>query len=322
MVLIADTWNELLKSAEFFHLDMEKFCELEPFFKSLDKEFFRDAASRVGDGFPEEKVKSAFNEDDQYRFLFLAVTANAGKLQEYYRKNNFPGQMLEWLSYDLKVWTKAMVADLGFYGLTWVIFGWQTACLTGQVKQFGRLQCNDVHYFNVKRCFYRDENGVLQQVESLNQLPAGTVQFVNHLDPCINLHIPASGPLDRKECIAAIKRMIEFYREFYPDYHYKAVVCYSWLLDRQLRQLLPEKSNILQFQYLGHNFDIPEIGQDMSMRWRLWDESAKNKDVDELVCQTSLQKKVVEFWRAGGHFIEGGLIIFPDELPALFNELK
>ena len=320
-VMIADSWEKLLKSAEFFHLDKEKFSKLKKFFESLDLTFFRRIASYKFGEFPENEVKSLFPADDQYRLLLLVVVANGENLKELYRKNNFPAWMLELISFDLSIWMRAMEADLGFYGLTWEIFAWQRHCLFGKIKQFGRLQCNEVHLFNVKRSFYRDADGVLQSVAGQSMLPADAAVALNYQEPCINLHIPASGPLLRKDCIAAIKNMVEFYREFYPEYRYRAVVCYSWLLSRQFRELLPPESNIIQFQDLGHNFDIPEIDQDNSIRWRLWDAAAKEKNADELICRTSLQRKVVEFWKGGGHFIEGGLIIFPDELPALFREL-
>ncbi len=321
MNLIADSWPQMVRGAEFFHLDMDKFGRLKDFFASLDLDFFRRIAACEFGKFPEDEVKSLFSSDDQHRLLLLVIVANCEKLQEYYRKNAYPSWMLDLLSWDLNIWMKAMEADLGFYGLTWEIFDWQSHCIFGKIKQFGRLQCNDFHYFNVKRSFYRDGNGVLQSVADQKLLPANIQMAVNYQDPCINLHIPASGPLKRKECIAAIKNMVDFYREFFPDYQFRAVVCYSWLLSRQFRQLLPPEANIIQFQDLGHNFDIPETNQDKSVRWRLWDAAAKEKSPGELVCRTSLQRKVVEFWKNGGSFFEGGLVIFPDELPELFKEL-
>ena len=321
MNLIADSWTELVKSAGFFHLDMEKFGRLQDFFAALDVDFFRRIADFEFGEFPKEEVKSRFSADDQSRLLLLVVVANCQKMQAYYRQNSFPVRMLDLISYDLNIWMKTMERDLGFYGLTWEIFEWQSHCLFGRIKQFGRLQCNDFHYFNVKRSFYRNADGVLQSAADRKMIPASAPVMLNWQDPCINLHIPASGPLERKDCIAAIKNMTEFYRKFYPEYDYRAIVCYSWLLSRQFRQLLPPESNIIQFQDLGHNFDIPEINQDKAVRWRLWDAAAREKTPDELVCRTSLQSKVVEFWKNGGSFFEGGLIIFPDELSGLFEEL-
>ena len=112
--------------------------------------------------------------------------------------------------------------------------------------------------------------------------------------------------------------MVNFSLKFHPDYDFRAVVCYSWLLDTQFQTLLPD-SNISQFQKLGHLFDIPDRNQDQEIRWRLWGAKARDGKLatDELECRSTIQKKVIDLWRKGGHFTEGGLIIFRDELAAL-----
>ena len=238
-------------------------------------------------------------------------------MQEYYRSNGFPEIMFDEISCDLAVWMKTMDADLGFYGLTWRIFEWVQACLTGEIKQFGRLQCNDIHEFAVDKTFYRNSSGQLEFVPGKQQLDYPAV--IGFHDPCINLHIPAIGPLNYDACVASIKSMVDFSLKFHPEYDFRAVVCYSWLLDTQFQQILPPDSNIVQFQKLGHHFDMPDRSEDREIRWRLWGAKARDGIIalDELECRTAMQRNVVDFWRNGGHFIEGGLIIFRDELAAL-----
>ena len=40
--------------------------------------------------------------------------------------------------------------------------------------------------------------------------------------------------------------MSRFCQEFYPDYDYKAIVCYSWLLDPQFKEFLRSNSGAVE----------------------------------------------------------------------------
>ena len=66
-------------------------------------------------------------------------------------------------------------------------------------------------------------------------------------DPVISIHIPASGSLSPAKVEESLQKATKFFREYYPDYEYKAFVCYSWLMDPQLIDLLGEEANISKF---------------------------------------------------------------------------
>jgi hypothetical protein len=66
-------------------------------------------------------------------------------------------------------------------------------------------------------------------------------------DPVISIHIPEEGRLQPEAVDEAISNAKEFVKKYYPNYSYKAFVCYSWLLDPQLENLLPQNSNIVKF---------------------------------------------------------------------------
>ena len=72
-------------------------------------------------------------------------------------------------------------------------------------------------------------------------------------EPVVSLHIPTDVDLRPEILRPSIRKgLAEFYCLF-PEYNEKRVYCHSWLLSPQLKEFLPETSNILRFQEL---FDI------------------------------------------------------------------
>ena len=108
--------------------------------------------------------------------------------------------------------------------------------------------------------------------------------------------------------------MKEFFNKFAPDYGFKALVCTSWMLDPQYQELLPESSNIRQFQKLGHLISLPERDTTEGTMWRIWGDAAKNLPPDKLPANTSLEKAVRQHLLNGGKMHSGLLVIFPDEI--------
>jgi len=119
--------------------------------------------------------------------------------------------------------------------------------------------------------------------------------------PIISLHIPTDVNLHPDVLIPSIKYGLnEFYRIF-PEYVGRPVYCHSWLLSPQLTQLLPENSNILQFQKL---FDIDAEGipgKDVLL-WVFKNPKLPREDYPE---NTSLQRKLKKFFLNDGQFLEG-----------------
>lgn len=66
-------------------------------------------------------------------------------------------------------------------------------------------------------------------------------------DPVISIHIPAAGSLNPELVNESLEKAVAFFGKYYPDYKYKAFVCYSWLMDPQLVDLLGPEKNISKF---------------------------------------------------------------------------
>ena len=313
MAKIASTWQELYACAGKFGLDMVKFGELEKLFNETDPEIFAKYASLVPqDNFPSDEVGKIFSGSELYQFLLLCTVANRPALEELYREKGYPEYMLKEISADLPVWLDTMRRDINTYGLAPRNMNWAMACLTGWVIPHGRLQSNNIHFFTENLSIYR--NG-----SELKILPAFTPgnppsPDLTRGDRVINMHIPASGPLKTDDCKASFRRMKEFFNKFAPDYGFKALVCTSWMLDPQYQELLPESSNIRQFQKLGHLISLPERDTTEGTMWRIWGDAAKNLPPDKLPANTSLEKAVRQHLLNGGKMHSGLLVIFPDEI--------
>jgi hypothetical protein len=120
----------------------------------------------------------------------------------------------------------------------------------------------------------------------------GRLQF-ERCDGYLNVHIPETGPLDPLACDASFARARELFAE------YGEARCRSWLLDPQLRDLLPRSSNILRFQ---ERWRLVERGGVEDTRVLEFVFHVLDADLDRLPRETTLQRAIVAHLRAGGHF--------------------
>ena len=223
--------------------------------------------------------------DDLCRAWLAACFLGYEAAEGHYAALGFPHSVLEETLSDVGIWVYNTLRNNGVVGIDRSARMWQVALFHGRVTRHGRLECNTESFFNGDDLF--DEKGRV---------------LVRKGEPVINIHVPEDGKLDIDACRNSFERMRGFFDTFRKGYDWKGFVCESWLLDRQLRRLLDEKSNILKFQDLGYFYDI---GESDSIIFRIFGktspESVKNP--------TSLQRRALEFMREGGRFRKGGLFI-------------
>ena len=119
--------------------------------------------------------------------------------------------------------------------------------------------------------------------------------------PSLYIHIPKGAPLDREACLDSIRQAKEFFPNYYPEFSFKGFTTHSWLLDPNLKTLLPASSRILQFQEL---FEIIHTDNDHShaaIRF-IWYRSGG--DVASYPEDTSLQRAVKQYLLNGGELGE------------------
>lgn len=162
--------------------------------------------------------------------------------------------------------------------------GWLTRHLHGALVQLGRLQYERV----------RLGDGPGLQLRMLG-FPCGPG------DLTLNLHIPGvGGPLSAAAVDGSLAAARAFFRKRFADEHYALVTCHSWLLDPQLRDVLPAGANLATFQQ-RFTLGPPHDGDgDVSVRKFVFG------DVDtplaDLPQDTSLQRAVVGHLQDGRHW--------------------
>lgn len=124
-------------------------------------------------------------------------------------------------------------------------------------------------------------------------------------DPVINMHIPSSGPLGKKEAEDAFSQAAEFFKEEFGD-EKPVFVMNSWLLDTDLIKLLPE-GNTKEFV---ERFTVLEVKKNPVFEdgWRVFGSSWKYEPA-KLPRRTRLQKNIGDYLQQGGQ-LGGGYGIF------------
>lgn len=130
-------------------------------------------------------------------------------------------------------------------------------------------------------------------------------------DLCLSVHIPDfRGPLSPAACDQSVRMAVEFFARHYPEENHRVAVCLSWLLDPQLRRLLPQESNVVRFQ------DRFRSGGEASGPLRVEREPEDTIPVGfvfgdpdlpiaTLPRRTGLERAVGDHLRAGGHWYGG-----------------
>ena len=114
-------------------------------------------------------------------------------------------------------------------------------------------------------------------------------------DPVIAIHIPEDGPLKIEDCRASLEAAVQWFGKNCQDW--KGFSCQAWLLNPVFQDMLPENSNIVQFQRLGNLY--PMITE---------------SDVLNRLYPGKLRDHVVSAQSKGQIFRSGGMFILKNEL--------
>lgn len=111
----------------------------------------------------------------------------------------------------------------------------------------------------------------------------------------LNLHIPQGDPLSIEKCRMSFKQASEFFED------YIEITCHSWLLSPQLQELLPEESNILQFQKLFHVYSLDKNSKEAEERV-----FNKVQDNPQLYEERTKLQKVLKRYLLQNHTVDSG----------------
>ena len=120
-------------------------------------------------------------------------------------------------------------------------------------------------------------------------------------DKVISVHIPAYGPLYPEAVEASFREAGEILPKLFDVSKIKGVVCFSWLLDEQLNDMLRPDSNILAFQ---KRFDIVERVPNNKAFFELIFERPPCP-LSELTPRNKFQRRLIALHENGGTLYDG-----------------
>lgn len=135
---------------------------------------------------------------------------------------------------------------------------------------------------------------------------SGWEMVLGNQEDVLSVHIPATGKMDYEMCKQSIKEGVAFFRNYFPCYDVKALICSSWLLSNEVKEMLPSQSNIVRFSNLftrniakGHYYLIDK-----------WIFGLDVEDPLSVEPTSTLMRKTQELMKNGGQIFErGGFIL-------------
>lgn len=128
----------------------------------------------------------------------------------------------------------------------------------------------------------------------------------------ISLHIPTGADLGREAVTSSLCVARAFFRRYFSAYDGVPYVCFSWLLDPVLKEVLPRGSRILAF---AERFSV--TGRRDGEDYKRFVFGRDDLPLEALPEKTFLQRKLKERLRAGGTMgaAEGILVDFGETSP-------
>ena len=120
-------------------------------------------------------------------------------------------------------------------------------------------------------------------------------------DPTLEIHIPRGGKLAIEECEASIALAKVFFARFFPDFAYRGMTCWSWLLDDKLRNYLSETSNIVRF---GNLFTKTYCEEHNALLKYVFSPGTTEENLAGAVCVSDFARRIRDAVLAGEQFHE------------------
>lgn len=229
------------------------------------------------------------------RFFYpVAFAATLPDTLAFHRSRAVPDAASRAIFADLGRHLRIFERTFGHTGLH--VQNWFTLHLRGMIYDFGRLQAN------LERLDF--------PVEAVRASGAPVVRG----SVVVGIHIPDSGPLTPAAVDASLARIRPFFARHFPELTPLTTArCTSWLLDDQLRELVPG-SNIAHFGARWQPIGEPTDG----------DESVRNfvfrrpyADPRDLTATSRLERALLAHWRSGGHIRQpSGWLKLPATVPS------
>ncbi len=120
-------------------------------------------------------------------------------------------------------------------------------------------------------------------------------------DKVLGIHIPRGEKLSIEDVRVSIEMAQSFFSKHYPEYNYKAFTCNSWMLDDNLKEYLPNTSNILAFRNLFDCYSKLQVNRLLKFIFTV---DTNDNNIKEKEPTSSFAKKIKDAVLSGKEFYE------------------
>lgn len=209
----------------------------------------------------------SFVRNQKDMFSALVILSGYNKHRKNMKSKNFDKE--QEFQHKKEIYTVCAIR-MQTYNINYLPIGfviWAKHFINTHIIQVGRLQ------YEIKKYKYMFENIDIKKD-----------------DFCIGVHIPREGKLDDEEVKKSFDNAKAEVYKYFPQIKGKAVFCCnSWLLGKELYDILPSNSNIAKFR---DRFSPIYSTKESSITKFLFDEIAEKTDFSLLPENSSLRKKV------------------------------
>ena len=131
----------------------------------------------------------------------------------------------------------------------------------------------------------------------------GYEEKLRYKDPIISVHIPSDGNFSAQVCEESYRRAKEIFKKCYPEYKYKAMCCFSWMLEKRLKEIMGKDTNVTLFADKYVAFPLCSKGEDIYSFLYHLKEAVPPEELPE---DTSMQRAVKNYLLDGNYFYEKG----------------
>lgn len=175
-------------------------------------------------------------------------------------------------------------------GIEGTVYADTMKCFTRFLKECGKK--NGRMFFDRGWWTYRQVSMALFRI--------GTLEYefdTQEGENTVAVHIPSDADLSPEAVDRSFGEAGAFFRDYFPEYKYDRYTCESWLMSPVLKQMLPDRSNIVSFQ---ERFTVTSVDREDRefIEWLF--QVPKETAYDRLPARTTLQRTVRALLLEGG----------------------
>ncbi len=137
----------------------------------------------------------------------------------------------------------------------------------------------------------------------------------------VNIHIPSGTKLNVYENLKSFKGAIDFFDKYYPEYKMTGVICESWLLSKEIEEVMGGPTNISRFGDMFDRYDTGDTKGESVFRF-VYGFSAPYPPVEDVPENTTLQRKLKAYMLSGKRVYNCGGTITREKLETKLKEFE